>query len=276
MASLTTEGVRRVASLQKEDGRYFLMTLLNMDFDEDRDLKPGILLDYLYNAIMFAVQKGFPWPNVVLVARFSEELLEETMGITITEAIGMLKKKCDQYQYTMKPKQFKLLVNYFLETFFKHYRLYQFVLLEVREMDQTIHNLEVYVPQKPLALKDGTEADVWIYQKRISELNETENQLQAEMLFLRQTSQLESERKLEQFYQRLKLKDKIVLESEKVEKIVKEAQDILMKIASETLENVIRTSFEILDIKLQKRVLPQPASNANVLKKKILSKFKKS
>ena len=51
------------------------------EFDEVRDSRRSILLDTLYESIIFAVGKGFPWVEVAKVVKFTEELLKETKGM---------------------------------------------------------------------------------------------------------------------------------------------------------------------------------------------------
>lgn len=46
-----------------------------------RDSRRSILLDILYESVIFAVGKGFPWVEVVKVVKFTEELLKETKGM---------------------------------------------------------------------------------------------------------------------------------------------------------------------------------------------------
>ena len=68
-------------ALQKPEGREHLRRLLNWEeFDELRDSRRSILLDTLYESIIFAVGKGFPWVEVAQVVKFTEELLKETKG----------------------------------------------------------------------------------------------------------------------------------------------------------------------------------------------------
>lgn len=68
-------------TLQKPEGREHLRRLLNWEeFDELRDSRRSILLDTLYESIIFAVGKGFPWGEVAQVVKFTEELLKETKG----------------------------------------------------------------------------------------------------------------------------------------------------------------------------------------------------
>uniref|UniRef100_UPI00398F84E3 uncharacterized protein C8orf74 homolog isoform X1 n=2 Tax=Pristiophorus japonicus TaxID=55135 RepID=UPI00398F84E3 len=265
MSWLTADDVRQVVELQKEDGRCQLMKLLKWEvFDEEKNLKPGILLDYLYNTIIFAAEKGFPWPSVALAEHFSEELLYETEGKTMQEALGKLRDKCEQYQYKLNPNYLQNLVNHFLETFFRHYRLYQFVLCEVREIDQTLHNLEVHVPQAVPPLKDGVDVELRKYQQHIAKLSEAQAQLRACMSVFRETMQLKSEQELEKFYEDLKLQDKEVIERANLEKIVKDAHDIQVTAASEILQKEVETAFQLLDLKLQKTTVPLPVSKSSV------------
>ncbi|XP_078255567.1 uncharacterized protein C8orf74-like isoform X2 [Rhinoraja longicauda] len=257
MSSLTAEDVWRLLRLQKEDGRQLLTKLLNWDdFDEERDLKPGILLDYLYNTIIFAAEKGFPWPSVAAAAGFSHELLCETKGKTIQEAIGKLWDKCEKYQNKLNSNYLQHLANYLLVTFFKHYHLYQFVLCKDREVDQTIHELEVHVPQEIPPLKNGTDVELWNYQQQLAKLSEAEAQLRNDMSVFREARLLKNEREMNKFYMDLRFQNKEMIEKTDLEEIVKAAYEIQMAATSEILQKQVETTFQILDLKLQKITTP--------------------
>ena len=43
-------------------------------------MQKSIHLDFLYDNMMFAVDKGFSWDKVVAVLEFSAELLQEIKG----------------------------------------------------------------------------------------------------------------------------------------------------------------------------------------------------
>ncbi|XP_043538301.1 uncharacterized protein C8orf74 homolog isoform X1 [Chiloscyllium plagiosum] len=264
MSSLKVSDVKQVARLQKEAGRCNLVKLLKWeDFDEEKDLKPGILLDYLYNAIIFAAGKGFPWPSVALAAQFSEELLFETEGKTMQEALRKLRNKCNQYQCKLNLSCLQQLVNYFFGTFFRHYRLYQFVLCEAREIDQITHNLEVHIPPDIPPLKDGIDTELWKHQRYMTELSMAEAQLQADMSAFRENMQLKNEQELEKFYEDLKFQDKEMIERANLEKLVKNAHDIQIMVASEILQKEIETAFQILDLKIQKTTTALPGSKSS-------------
>ncbi|XP_043538308.1 uncharacterized protein C8orf74 homolog isoform X2 [Chiloscyllium plagiosum] len=196
MSSLKVSDVKQVARLQKEAGRCNLVKLLKWeDFDEEKDLKPGILLDYLYNAIIFAAGKGFPWPSVALAAQFSEELLFETEDIP--------------------------------------------------------------------PLKDGIDTELWKHQRYMTELSMAEAQLQADMSAFRENMQLKNEQELEKFYEDLKFQDKEMIERANLEKLVKNAHDIQIMVASEILQKEIETAFQILDLKIQKTTTALPGSKSS-------------
>ncbi|KAL8185025.1 UNVERIFIED_CONTAM: hypothetical protein K2H54_035331 [Gekko kuhli] len=78
MASLSAEGVETVIQLQKL-GRQYLRVLLEWkEFDEIRDLRRSIQLDTIYHSLVFAAEKGLPWPAVAEVGNLTVELLDET------------------------------------------------------------------------------------------------------------------------------------------------------------------------------------------------------
>ncbi|XP_072355136.1 uncharacterized protein C8orf74 homolog isoform X3 [Scyliorhinus torazame] len=182
------------------------------------------------------------------------------------EALRKLRDKCEEYQLKLNPNYLQHLVNHLMGTFFKHYRLYQFVLCEDREIDQTIYDLVVQIPHEAPSLKGGVSAELWKYQKQITELSEAEDQLRASMAALRETMQLKSEQKLEKFYEDLKFQDKEVIERANLEKIIKDAHEIQMSVASELLQKVIETAFQILDLKIQKTTISLPATKSPATK----------
>lgn len=68
-------------------GREHLRQLLQLEAPEE-GARESILLDALYESLLFAGGKGFPWAQVPQVVRFTEELLGETRGM------GVLARVC--------------------------------------------------------------------------------------------------------------------------------------------------------------------------------------
>ncbi|XP_043919484.1 uncharacterized protein C8orf74 homolog [Protopterus annectens] len=215
MAALTTADVREVAELRKEEGRHHLRKLLKWEaFDEERNLKQGIILDILYESLIFAHGKGFPWPAVAQVVKFSEQMLQEMKGKSVSEAIKILNNMFHQYDDSFMPGQQVILYDYFLSTFIRHYQLYQFVLSQERNLDQAIYHLEIFVPPQPLPLKDGIDIEVWRYQKQLAELTAAENQKQNDLLLLRDSAHLEIEQALQTLYHSLVIEEQHILDKQ--------------------------------------------------------------
>ncbi|XP_014348178.1 uncharacterized protein C8orf74 homolog [Latimeria chalumnae] len=277
MASLTTEDVFEVARLQKEDGREQLRRKLKWEeFDEDKDLLRGIFLDFVYDAVLFAARKGFPWPAVAEVGELSAELLTKTKGKTVAQTIAFLKGKLGHCRSKLQDSQWLILFEYFYNTFISHHRLYQFVLCRKRELVQSMNELEIHVPPEPLPLKEATEFGLWDYQQRMLELEAAERQKRTNMLFFRETLHLEGEQKFQKLFEDLQVHDTEVLDREMLEKVVKEALQIHLEMAAEILQEEVVTTFEILQLKLQKKILKCPGVHPLLASSGVSSKSEKS
>nr|XP_048702212.1 uncharacterized protein C8orf74 homolog [Caretta caretta] len=255
MAALSAEGVRRVCQLQREEGRHCLRALLQWEeFDDVRDLRRSIELDSLYSSIVFAVEKGLSWPAVVEAGKLAEELLNETKGLPISQAICLLKDKLVACEPKLSPFKPYVLFEYFYNTLIRHYQLYQFVLCRERDVEQTSAHLEICVPPQPPPLVAGVDAEVWHYQQQLAALSAAEVQNRTNVLLLREMLHLEREHMLQRAYDDLKSRAGI-LDRQILETLVKEVIGIQIQALHEILQTEIQTTFEILELRLQKRAL---------------------
>lgn len=68
--------------LQKNEGKAFLASQLKLTCLEDDDnLRNAIYVDFLYDNLMFAVEKGFTWRQVCTVVTFCDGILKDSKGI---------------------------------------------------------------------------------------------------------------------------------------------------------------------------------------------------
>nr|XP_033795515.1 uncharacterized protein C8orf74 homolog [Geotrypetes seraphini] len=207
--------VQQVVKLQKEAGRQFLRTSLKWDeFDEEGDLKKSILLDLLFDSLTFAAGKGFPWSGVTLVGKLSEDLMNQCKGLSISEAIILLKNKLKVYESQLTPHHLLTLFDYFNNTFFRHYQLYQFVLCQNQEINQKVINLEIQAPLHPLPLTEGIDVNLYKYRQKEAELIAAEAEKCTKLLHLKEKLCLESEKMIERIYNDLKMEDKQILNKE--------------------------------------------------------------
>ncbi|XP_064440109.1 uncharacterized protein C8orf74 homolog [Mirounga angustirostris] len=256
MALLTPQGVKKVFQFQKPKGREHLRRLLNWEeFDEVRDSRRSILLDTLYESIIFAVGKGFPWVEVAKVVRFTEELLKETKGCSITEAVTILGNKLRDYQGQFNTTHLLALCDYFHNTFIRHYKLYQYVLGQDQEVNLTVTHLEVCAPPQPLPLAEGMDRDIWQLEQQVAELSMAEVQKHTNMLLLKEALHLEQEHKLQRTFSEVPKQPSRVLKREELENLISEAIHIQIECLKELLQYEIQITFDILDLKLQKKTL---------------------
>ncbi|CAO2591304.1 Uncharacterized protein C8orf74 homolog [Lemmus lemmus] len=246
--------------MQKPQGREHLRRLLNWEeFDELRDARRSILLDTLYDSVIFAVGKGFPWVEVVQVVKFTEELLKETKGCSITEAVTVLGNKLRDYQKQFNVTHLLALCDYFHNTFIRHYRLYQYVLSQDQDVNLTAAHVQMCAPPQPLPLTEGIDRDVWSHEQQVAELSIAEAQKRINMLMLKEKLNLEQAHKLQQAFGVKEapgqLQPHLILRKEALEHLVSEAIQIQITCLQELLRYEIQATFEILDLRLQKKTL---------------------
>ncbi|XP_066468051.1 uncharacterized protein C8orf74 homolog [Tiliqua scincoides] len=255
MANLSAEGVEGVIQLEREGGRQYLRELLGWKkFDEVRDLRQTIRLDICYQSLVFAAQQGLPWPAVAEVGRLTEELLEDSKDFPISQAIKILQKKLTTFPVTLPPCKLCAVLDYFHNTFIKHYWLYQFVLVRERDRHQRFASLEVCAPPQPLPLMEGTEVELWKYQQQLAALSAAEEEKRTKMLLIRETLQQEREHMLRSVYRSV-TRHTAFLGKQALTSLVKEAIKAQIQSLHDIFQNEIQTTFEILQLKLQKKAL---------------------
>ncbi|XP_074143649.1 uncharacterized protein C8orf74 homolog [Sminthopsis crassicaudata] len=259
MADFTAQEVKDIFQLEKQEGLELLRRLTKWKgFEEMKESRKNILLDILYDGIVFAVEKGFPWSSVVEVARFTEELLEETKDCSISQALMILGNKLKEYETKFSPPNLLAVCDYFHNTFIRHLKLYQYVLCKDQDLYQTKETLDFCPPPLPLPLSEGVDKEVWKYQQKLAELTAAEVQKRTNMLLLRETLHLEREHTIQQIFEEVTQKEMEVLDREALENIIHKVIQTQIESLKELLENEIKTTYAILDLKLQKKTLKAP------------------
>ncbi|XP_078503684.1 uncharacterized protein C8orf74 homolog isoform X4 [Lissotriton helveticus] len=207
-------------------------------------------------------------------------------GISVSEVIFCLKDKFQGSESELTANHRLILLNYFITLFIRHYHLYQFVLSQDQDVDQTFIKLEIQPPPQPPALMEGIDKDMWLYQQEIARLTSSEAEKRSNILFLRQIRQLEAEETLQKLYEDLKTQDIPSLDKQLLEKVVKDAIRGQVEIAKDSLQEEVKMTYEILELQLRKKSLKPPleyppsvsstkASKAETVKKQRKSKSPK-
>ncbi|XP_021116772.1 uncharacterized protein C8orf74 homolog [Heterocephalus glaber] len=263
MALLTPQGAKEVFQLprQRGRGRERLRRLLHgEELGEARAARRSILRDALHDSVHFAAGKGFPWVEVARAVQFTEELLVETTGCSITEAVTILGSKLRDYRRQFSTRHLLALCDYFHNTFMRHYRLYQYALGRDRGVQLTATHLEVCTPPQPLPLAQGTHRDGWHHEQQVAALRAAATQKRDSVRLLKEALRAEEARLLEKAFARAGARGDPEpyfppVSPQALEHLVHEAIGIQIKCLGEQLQLKVRAAFDILDLRLQRRML---------------------
>eukprot|EP00069_Balaena_mysticetus_P015430 bmy_09204T0 len=176
-------------------------------------------------------------------------------GCSITEAVTILGNKLRDYQGQLNTTHLLAQCDYFHNTFIRHYKLYQYVLGQDQDVNLTVTHLEVCVPPQPLPLAAGKDQAVWKHEQQVVGLSAAEVQTRAYVLQLKEALQLEQQHLLQEMLPELPGWQHQALKREELENLINEAIHIQIECLKELLQYEIQITFDILDLKLQKKTL---------------------
>ncbi|XP_060556460.1 uncharacterized protein C8orf74 homolog isoform X2 [Ruditapes philippinarum] len=259
MATITSKSVEYLASLPKDQSRLALAKTLKWPpFDEDHDMQEAIKLDFLFDSMNYAVEKGFPWNKVAFVVKFADKLTEELQNCDkITDILGFYNSQSTDLIQTLGERDYKIYSSFVFETILPHFKLYKLVFTTPRA--EQIPNLPIAVkpPFESGTLKETKPLKVWEYEKRIQDLEAKEEQKEKERL-------AENEKKLSELQKESKdALEKVVqvetpLNKEVVGSIIEEVMKQYTISATENLKFKVEKLRDDLEFKLEKTCMPRP------------------
>ncbi|KAB0395868.1 hypothetical protein E2I00_008003 [Balaenoptera physalus] len=176
-------------------------------------------------------------------------------GCSITEAVTILGNKLRDYRGQLNTTHLLAQCDYFHNTFIRHYKLYQYVLGQDQDVNLTVTHLEVCVPPQPLPLAAGKDQAVWKHRQQVVGLSAAEVQTRAYVLQLKEALQLQQQHLLQEMLLELPGWQRQALKREELENLINEAIHIHTECLKELLQYEIQITFDILDLKLQKKTL---------------------
>nr|XP_009665242.1 PREDICTED: uncharacterized protein C8orf74 homolog [Struthio camelus australis] len=182
------------------------------------------------------------------------DLPPSEIGLTISQALQVFQDKVSACEPKLRPLKPGILCDYFLNTYFKHFHLYQFLLCHKRTVQQRYATLEVCVPPHPLPLETGIDAEVEKHQQQIAALSAAETQKRTNVLHLRKMLRAEKNTILEKVYKKLEDPSE-KLDRERLATLVEEVIRVEEETTREIFQAEIQATFEILELRLQKKML---------------------
>ena len=240
--NITAQQARHLSSVPKADGIRLLAKQLNfnnVDFEED--LRSASLVDYYYNILRFAAEKGMAWSEVSCCLSFANSYFPHLIEGSLSEAIRTLHSLSAEYVSSVRIQlaSAKKLVGYFMTVILPHHKLYQLVFQSDRE-DKTFNvDLTVEAPVNELSLKDAQPLAHWDYYRRLHRA-EYEEQVKNQQLSLKEKLVCDSVRQAEKEIDR-KIQEKEYYQDELE---VNTAEDFLSSLTSDKIE-LMKKSIEL-------------------------------
>ncbi|XP_045160414.1 uncharacterized protein C8orf74 homolog [Mercenaria mercenaria] len=259
MATITSKSVEYLSSLPKVQGRLALAHKLGWPpFNEDQNMQESIKLDFLFDGMNFAVEKGFPWNKVAFVVMFAEKLTQEIQKCQkITDILGFYNSQASELIQTLGEREYKIYSSFIFETILPHFKLYKLVFTTPRAEQIPNYPIALEPPFDAKTLKETKPLKVWEYEKKIKEVEVKEEEREKERL-------AEKEKKLSKLEtESADALKKVVqvetpLDKETVGSIIEEVMKQYTMSATENMKFEIEKLRDDLEFKLEKTSMPRP------------------
>ncbi|CAH1776008.1 unnamed protein product, partial [Owenia fusiformis] len=264
MATITTNDVQIIGSLNRDEGHKRLATCLGWKaFDEDFDLRSSILLDYLYDNLMFAIAKGFPWSQVLHVLHLVLDVHNDSIGKELVDVIKCYTSKAAQFSDRISENNIKIFTTNYFSTYLTHYKLYKYVFSVEQERNFYSYDLQVDVPIPPLPLKDSKEHNIWEYEKKIADIEAVEEKTKAERGLDFENTITEDHELLSKTFKEGCVpgdeeENAVKISREAIVKLIADAAKAHATAATHSIVANIESVLEDLEFKLEKTSLPRP------------------
>ncbi|KAB5562170.1 hypothetical protein PHYPO_G00014910 [Pangasianodon hypophthalmus] len=178
------------------------------DFEGD-DQRQYIHQEFVYENVMYSVQRGLPWAAVAQIANLSKELLPELRGLERSEALSLIQTRLSQCDQRLPRSHHATVYDFMVQTYIHHQCLYQAFLKEEVKPKCMHSHLEIQVPPHPLPLSEGTDLGVWEKQQALKELMAAETVKLAEIHKLKEQAEAQIMEKSQVILSNLSLEDRL-------------------------------------------------------------------
>ncbi|XP_062572657.1 uncharacterized protein C8orf74 homolog [Saccostrea cucullata] len=256
--TLSESIVKNISALSKDEGKEFLAKQLGLKcLQDDENLRNAIYTDFLYDNLMYAVEKGFTWKQVCTVVTFCDGILKDSEGKDLTESLQFLKLQSFELADILGERNFPIYTDYVFLTFLRHFKLFKYVFSKDRDILKPNVALTIETPEDPGDMKTSKPEAVWEYERQYEDIQRIEAE-QANKRLEEQAKTLEAAEK--QTKERI---DKVShvqtpLTKEKVSELIGEVISSYSSLLVEKVKCNIKDIQEDLEFKLERTSLPRP------------------
>ncbi|MCI4382552.1 hypothetical protein PGIGA_G00016080 [Pangasianodon gigas] len=245
--------IQEAARLKRDEGIVRLSSCFQwIDFEGD-DQRQYIHQEFVYENVMYSVQRGLPWAAVAQIANLSKELLPELRGLERSEALSLIQTRLSQCDQRLPRSHHATMYDFMVQTYIHHQCLYQAFLKEEAKPKCMHSHLEIHVPPHPLPLSEGTDLGVWEKQQALKELMAAETVKLAEIHKLKEQAEAQIMEKSQVILSDLSLEDR--LDKQALESMVRSFLQSEVDMVKEILMKEIRAVQELLEIRLSQTAL---------------------
>ncbi|TSO25134.1 hypothetical protein Baya_8757 [Bagarius yarrelli] len=252
--------LQEAARLKRDEGIARLSSCFQWTAFEGNDQKQYLHQEFVYENVMYSIQRGFPWAAVAQIANLCKELLPELRGLERSEALSLIKTQLSQCSPRLPPSHHATMYDFMMQTYIQHQCLYQAFLKE--ELNLKHSHLEIHIPPQPSPLSEGIDLEVWKKQQAVKELTEAETVKIAEIHRLKEQAEEQIIEKLQASLDNLSLEDRI--DKQALETTVRSFLQSEIGMMKEILMKELRAVQELLEIRLSQTALQsaRPSSDA--------------
>ncbi|XP_064606957.1 uncharacterized protein C8orf74 homolog isoform X2 [Liolophura sinensis] len=219
--------------------------------------RESIHLDFLYDSIMFASEKGFPWGQVSQVMSTAEELLTGTKGKTLVEAVKLYQEQSIHLIERLGERNFQIYTEFVFSTFMTHFKLFQFVFNVNREELIPKVSRTVACPPSPVALREAKLDYIWEYEQEYNSIESKEKEKCEKWTKEQKKVAKQSAQSLASVREKLQTVES-PLTKESVAEIIKDILGTSALATTERIKTSISQTMEDLELKLERTLIPRP------------------
>ncbi|XP_060789098.1 uncharacterized protein C8orf74 homolog [Neoarius graeffei] len=255
--------IQEAAKLKRDEGIMRLSSCFQWREFEGDDQKQYIHQEFVYENVMYSVQRGLPWTAVAQIANLSKELLPEFRGLERSEVLSLIQTRLSQFDQRLPPCHHATMYDFMVQNYIRHQCLYQAFLKGELNPKCMYSHLDIHVPPRPLPLSEGTELEVWEKQQALKKLTAAETVKLAEIQRLKKQAEVQIMEKLQVSLSDLSLEDR--LEKQALESMVRSFLQSEVGMIKEILIKEITAVQELLEIRWRQTALhgTGPSSDAS-------------
>ncbi|KAK6188201.1 hypothetical protein SNE40_004432 [Patella caerulea] len=255
---LCEQDLKNIAYSQKTQACSLMANCIGIKpYDKEKNLNTDIYVNYLYDHIMFAVERGFPWKSVGIVVNFANRLLKFSKGKSLAETVTWYSKEAENMFPLLGERFFKMYTDFVFSTFLSHYQLYQYVLIKKRDEEIPKVKLQITPPESPEPFKLGKESRIFEYEQTICDIERRESEKVNSLLSDKEKLNDENEIKKEEMFKKYEDRED-PLTKESLSDMIKDIITCYTSSLTDDLKTTITQTQDTLQFKLEKTSLPRP------------------